>query len=206
MKHESHITLDKLFLCESKSSDSLYPQITQLLHTGMYTGFYPLDLGMKRRQPSPETAAVAALLSSPSSCCRSGSVLYTPASTASAGKAAWPWDWDPWKWGSLKQDKQWGRMECDNTEEFYSRCHSSCEGRHGVSLQLPLEFLQCNNMVRIRPLKTKLDMEIEKCWEGLEENLFSFLCWEAHNSSIVQERACRAQAVSNICKKPLCWT
>lgn len=63
VKPESCIILDKLFLCERKSSDSLYPQITLLLHTVMYTGFYQLDLGMKCRQPSPETAAVAAFLS-----------------------------------------------------------------------------------------------------------------------------------------------
>lgn len=60
------------------------------------------------------------------------------------------------------------------------------------------------NMVRIRPLKTKLGIETEKYWEGLVENFF--FCWEARNSSIVQDQVCCAKAVSNICKKPLFWT
>lgn len=74
-------------------------------------------------------------------------------------------------------------------------------------LKVPLTVQQYGaNMVWIRPLKTKLGIEIEKDWEGPEENLFFFFYWEAHNSSIVQERVCRAQAVSNTCKKPFSWT
>lgn len=39
MKLEPHATLDKIILCESKPSDSLYPQITQRPYTGIYTTF-----------------------------------------------------------------------------------------------------------------------------------------------------------------------
>lgn len=39
MKLEPHATWDKIILCESKPSDSLYPQITQRLYTGIYATF-----------------------------------------------------------------------------------------------------------------------------------------------------------------------
>lgn len=46
------------------------------------------------------------------------------------------------------------------------------EGPHGVSLQLPPEFLQCNNTVQT--LKIKLGIEIQKYWEGLRKTFWFF--------------------------------
>lgn len=82
----------------------------------------------------------------------------------------------------LKQDEQWGRMECgsvcrrrashDNTQECYPRCPSTCEEPHGASLQFHTWVVTVQqygaDMVRIRPPKTMLGIEIEQYWKGLE--------------------------------------
>lgn len=113
---------------------------------GIYTSCYQLDLRVKHRQPSSETAAVAAFLSPLVPPFALWLCLLHPCFFHGCRDTG---QWDPCDWGSLKWEQQ-ERMECPTTcetsasheltthKEIYCRPRSPCKGPPhflGLSLQ-----------------------------------------------------------------------
>lgn len=162
---------------------------------GIYTGCYQLDLGVKHRQPSSETAAVAAFLSPLVSplmlwLCPLHSCFYSGCQAVG--------HWAPCNWGSLKWEQQ-ERMErptaCETSasheltthKQIYCRPPSPCKGPPhfvGVSLQFCTRVITVQrygaNMAQIRSAELQV-----RHWnaKGLGEHCGKCLFSQMHTTA-----------------------